>query len=361
MKRKLFYLFVIILIGFILSQAQAVMTYTKDAVIMCYEFIIPSLFPFFVCSGLLMYSGFGTYIARLCEGIMRPLFNVAPSGAAAFVTGIISGFPMGAFCAKELYRCGNLSKAEAERLLAFCNNSGPLFIVGTIGVAIYGKPSYGVMLYVIHIISSILVGIAFRSYGKSHHNSPKTEVMTREMTLTEVFSISLNNASKNIINVCFSIIFFSAISRAVLSLIPMNTVFDAVVSGVCEFSTGVMKISALGYGVCEKLVLTSLVVGFSGICVHLQVMAVTSGAGLSLTPYILGKCLHSITAAVLTAAVLLISPSVSHMFTPNVHVLSASFCVSAAMLTVGCITAVAVGVTVKRRSLARKHFPDLAG
>ena len=68
---------------------------------------------------------------------MRPLFNVAPAGATAFVLGIISGFPLGAICAKDLYKAGNLSKPEAERLLTFCNNSGPLFIIGTVGAAIY--------------------------------------------------------------------------------------------------------------------------------------------------------------------------------------------------------------------------------
>lgn len=361
MKHKIFYLFVILLIGLILSQAQSVMTYTREAANMCFEFIIPSLFPFFVCSGLLIYSGFGTYIARLTEGIMRPMFNVAPSGAAAFVTGIISGFPMGAFCAKELYLCGNLSKAEAERLLAFCNNSGPLFIIGSVGAAIYGKPSYGIALYIIHIVSSILVGIIFRSYGKSHHNSPKTAVNTQKKSLSEVFSVSLTEASKNIITVCFSIIFFSAVSRTVLSFLPMNPVFDAVVSGLCEFSTGVLKISALNYGVCEKLVLTSLVVGFSGLCVHLQVMAVTSGAGLSLTPYILGKCLHSITAAVLTAAVMIIYPSYAHSFAPDKYVLSASFYISSAMIFAACSIAVILGIIVKRKSAARKELSDLAG
>ena len=140
MKRKLLYFGVFIIIGVILLRSESVIRFSKDAMDMCYEIIIPSLFPFFVCSGLLIYSGFGSIIANLAQGIMRPIFNVAPAGAAAFVMGILSGFPSGAICTADLYRCGNLSKSEAERLLAFCNNSGPLFIIGAIGRALYVKP-----------------------------------------------------------------------------------------------------------------------------------------------------------------------------------------------------------------------------
>ncbi len=354
MKRKIFYIAVLFIIGLILFRAESVIRYAKDAMNMCYELIIPSLFPFFVCSGLLIYSGFGSLIAHAAQGIMRPLFNVAPSGAAAFVLGVISGFPSGAVCAADLYRCGNLSKSEAERLLAFCNNSGPLFIIGSVGTAIYAKPIYGALLYLIHIISSIIVGIAFKNYGKSHHNSPPTRVNTNEIPISEVFSSSLNAAAKNIITVCFSIIFFSAVSRALLELMPLSPAFDALVSGICEFSTGVLKISTLDYDIYNKLVLTSLIVGFSGLGVHLQVMSVTAGSGLSLKPYILGKCLHSITAAVITAAVLFIIPSYSRSVSVIKPVMSASFASSAIIIGLSIVLILLVTFVIKRK----KHIPQ---
>ena len=45
--------------------------------------------------------------------------------------------------ASELYANNYISKTEAERLLAFCNNSGPLFILGSVGIAIYSNIKYG--------------------------------------------------------------------------------------------------------------------------------------------------------------------------------------------------------------------------
>lgn len=349
MKKRFFYIGVLLIIALILFRAESVIGYTKQALIMCFEIIIPSLFPFFVCSGLLIYSGFGTAVAGYAKHIMRPLFNVAPSGAVAFVLGIISGFPSGAVCARDLYKCGNLSKAEAERLLSFCNNSGPLFIIGSIGTAIYAKPIYGVVLYLIHIVSSVIVGIVFRSYGKNRHNSPPTRVNTNEISIPQTVSVSLDTASKNILTVCFSIIFFSAVAQTALELLPLTPALDALTSGLCEFSTGVLKVSRLDKSIAEKLILTSLIVGFSGLSVHLQVMSVTADAGLSLKPYILGKCLHSIVATLLTAVIFFIAHTPLTL-TTDAPVLSASCFTSALFVLISVTVIVLLVVYFKRKT-----------
>ena len=91
MKKTLFYIFVIAIIILIILRAEDVILYARDAMRMCYEIIIPTLFPFFICSSLLIYSGFGSVMAKLTSKIMRPLFNVPPSGAAAFVLGKLFG------------------------------------------------------------------------------------------------------------------------------------------------------------------------------------------------------------------------------------------------------------------------------
>lgn len=48
---------------------------------------------------------------------------------------------------------------EAERMLAFTNNSGPLFIIGTVGILLFGNTSIGILLFITHLLSSITVGL----------------------------------------------------------------------------------------------------------------------------------------------------------------------------------------------------------
>lgn len=360
MKKTIFYAAVIAAVVLLIIRADSVIYYAKDSMRICYELIIPTLFPFFVCSGLLVYSGFGSLLARISQRIMRPLFNVAPAGAAAFVLGIISGYPLGAVTASQLYSCGSLSKSEAERLLSFCSNSGPLFIIGSVGVSIYGRLSYGVILYCIHIMSSVLVGIIFRRFGAERHNSPPMELKTADIPLSEAFSSALSNASKNIITVCFSIIFFSSLSRALLELSQLPPLLDAAAAGLCEFSTGTLKISVLDTDIYKKFILTSFITGFSGISVHLQVMAVTSGSGLSLKPYILGKVLHGIIAAAITALVFLLLPVSTPVFSDCAAILSASAAAAPLLLAIGitsaAILSAAVSYTIRRKGLrSKKH------
>ena len=62
---------------------------------------------------------------------MRPIFNVPGESAIALILGTISGYPVGAKVVCNLKKEKIISKIEAERLIAYTNNSGPLFILGT--------------------------------------------------------------------------------------------------------------------------------------------------------------------------------------------------------------------------------------
>ncbi len=103
----------------------------EGAVMLCIRVIIPSLFPFFVCSALLVETGAAKRLGRWLSFAMRPLFNVPGSAGVAFVLGALSGYPVGAKCGVDLYERNLCTKAEAQRIICFCNNSGPLFIIGS--------------------------------------------------------------------------------------------------------------------------------------------------------------------------------------------------------------------------------------
>lgn len=129
---------------------QPSMEAAKSGLALCYNVIIPSLFPFFVLSSLVVELGLAGYLGRLLEGLMRPLFHVSGACASAFALGFIGGYPVGAKTAISLYENGMCTKTEAERLLAFCNNSGPAFILGVVGAGVFASSRVGVLLYLAH-------------------------------------------------------------------------------------------------------------------------------------------------------------------------------------------------------------------
>lgn len=346
MKRNIPYLFVAFIALMILVFPQNAITYAKSGLYLCYDVIIPSLFPFFICSGLLIYSGFTKILAKVSGPFMRPLFNVGGPGASALVLGIVSGYPLGAVTACQLYESGYLSKTETERLLAFCNNSGPLFILGAVGSAIYSSAKIGAVLYVSHILSTLLVGFLFRFYEKDKHTAPIYSLNQSEDSFSQVFSKVLASSINSILTVSGAVIFFGVISGIITTHLPLNDSIKSFITGILEMTGGTKTISHTTLPVTIKLTLSAFIVGFAGICVHIQVAAIVAKYHLSLVPYIAGKILHGLFSAFFTYMYFCLFPPKISVFKNTSAVMSAGFCMSSFYSVINILFFVILGILV---------------
>ena len=112
----------------------------KNGLFLWANSIVPTLFPFFVATELLSHTNFTYYLGKILNKFMKPVFNIRGEGSFALIMGIISGYPTGAKIAAN-FRLNNIcSKEECERLLSFTNNSGPLFILGTVRCTAWYRP-----------------------------------------------------------------------------------------------------------------------------------------------------------------------------------------------------------------------------
>ena len=136
----------------------------KNGLFLWALFVVPSLLPFFIATELLSYTNIVPILGKLLNKFMRPVFNVPGEGSFALIMGIISGYPVGAKIICNLKRQGICNNIECERLLSFTNNSGPLFIIGTVGVSLFSNSSIGFQLFFVHVISCLLVGFLFRCW-----------------------------------------------------------------------------------------------------------------------------------------------------------------------------------------------------
>lgn len=341
MKKLYLFLTIVLIVLLIVHGADAVF-YVKDALTMCCEMIIPSLFPFFVCSGILIYSGFCSGISKIFAPVMKPLFNINENGASAFVLGIISGYPLGAVTACQLYEAGYISKSETERLLAFCNNSGPLFILGSVGIGLYGGIEIGVMLYCAHIIGAVLVGICMRGYSADKHIAPNYRLSVEEKSISEIFGMSLNNAANSMLTICAAVVFFSVASRLFIDIIPFEV--PSFIYGIFEFSSGNKYIAEDGYNLAEKLVLSSVITGFAGLSVHMQVLSKTAAKGLSMKPYITGKIMHGLFSGAAAAVIWKIKNADFKNISFN---LSSGFTMASMYLIISILTVTAILIIYK--------------
>lgn len=355
MKRKLLYALLLLITLILIINPQKSVIYAQNGLMLCNSVIIPSLFPFFVCSGLLIYSGFCEILSKLMQPVMKPLFNINGSGSAAFVLGIISGYPLGALTACQLYEKSYLSKTETERLLAFCNNSGPLFILGAVGASLYHNPKIGVILYLSHILSAFLVGVIFRLYKRNDYNAPPAALKTQNEFSGEIFSVVLLNSIQSILTVCGAVVFFSAISGVFIDNLPLSQNIRSVVLGIFEFATGVDAISRLPASLFEKLILSAGVVGFAGFCVHIQVMGIVTKYQLSMIPYIIGKVMQGILSMLFTFLTLRFYPSAIQVFS-NAADISASFAMNSLFTIISVVSITFISLSVLMFIIFKKRY-----
>ena len=118
--------------------------------------VVPSLLPFFISTELLGYTNIVSFLGKLLNKFMKPIFNVPGEGSFPLIMGIISGYPVGAKIVSNLKNQGKISDIEAERLISFTNNSGPLFIIGTVGIGLFKNKQVGWKHLHIQIVSLYL-------------------------------------------------------------------------------------------------------------------------------------------------------------------------------------------------------------
>lgn len=216
----------------LIARPQQSMQAARQGLALCADTIIPSLFPFFVLSGMVMELGLAKYLGRVLERVMWPLFRVNGAGATAVVLGLVGGYPVGARTAIELYRSGYCSRTQTERLLAFCNNSGPAFILGVVGAGVFGDGRAGLALYLIHVAASVCVGLVFRFYGGAEEQQDRRPPPAAGgVGFSAAFTRSVRSALTGVLNICAFVVTFSAI----LGLLSQTGVMSAATRVLTRF------------------------------------------------------------------------------------------------------------------------------
>ena len=300
----------------VLAPAEAIES-ARYGLSLCAELIIPSLLPFFVASALLIRLGVPQALGKLLSPLARRLWGVSGAGASAFFSGICGGYPLGAQTVAELYVTGQIEKAEAEKLLRFCNNSGPSFLVGVIGAGIFSSRAAGLLLYAVHVFAALLTGLIFRR-GEAPSSAPRS---VRETGIAEALVASVRQAVSAVLSVCGFVVCFCVLSglldtlgfwaraAALLSRLPAVDAQDAraLLIGLLELSSGIGALRGLPPS-GGRLVLSAFLCGWGGLSVQFQTMAVLAETDLDARGHVLGRLISALLSALLALALLRFVP-----------------------------------------------------
>lgn len=282
--------------------------------------VLPTLFPFFIATELLCRTNFVQILGKFLNKFMKPVFNVPGESAIAIIMGIISGYPVGAKVVCNLYDNKICSKSEAERLLSFTNNSGPIFILGSVGVSLLGNVQVGKILLISHILSSLIVGFIFRFWKRNQvdltfrNYKSESKELIRISNLGEILGDAIKKSISTILLIGGFVVLFSVIISILSSLeiltslayflakfgIPYELSLS-ILTGFIELTNGIQVASTTYLAFPLPCLLTcSFLLGFGGFSVLLQVFSIIAKSKLSIKSYFYGKTLQGILSVLLT-------------------------------------------------------------
>ena len=325
--RQWFFLLCALSAALLLLRPAPAMEAVREALRLCSETIVPSLFPCLVFSALLTALLPTAALDRALSPLMRPIFRLSGDCGAVLALGFAGGYPVGVRTTAALYRQGTLRRSEAQRLLAFCNNSGPGFLLGVVGIGVFGSASAGMRLYMVHIAAALLVGFLFRFYGGSdplRTHGAKPAAGPDVPPLAQLFTEAVTGSFLAVLNICAFVLFFmialrllsltgllhllAAALEAALSPFGMTEhLSTAFFAGLLELSTGAacMQGAPLTPGTAA---LAAFLLGWGGLSVHCQSLLFVLETDLSCKPYFVGKFLQGLFSAVLAFALFTVFP-----------------------------------------------------
>ena len=296
----------------LIFAAGAAADSARSAIGVCAQLILPSLFPFFVLSILLNKLGLPAKLGRRLEKIAQKLFGVSGSGMTALLIGLTGGYPLGAGYIADMLENGSIGRGEGERLLAFCNNSGPAFLIGAVGVGVFHSAQIGLFLYAVHAAAAVLAGLLLR---KKQDAFPKNEAAPSDLPFSVAFPQAVRQAVSSVLAVCGFVVCFTVLIalldvRGHFSLLATHLAAAghmelqtarALLTGFWEIGSAVGAMQGLSPSPLN-LCVSAAILGWGGLSVHFQTAAVLCDAELSMKKHLLGRLLSAGLSAALCLA-----------------------------------------------------------
>lgn len=291
----------IYLIVLLLRFPALSLQYAATGLNLWFQKMIPTLLPFMILSGILIRMNLTEGFVRMIHPFLRFLFRTSPNGSYTLIMGFLCGFPMGARIVGELYGSGKLSKWEAERLLAFCNNIGPIYFLSfampVLGIAkvfgpfliMYGIPlAYGILVMRILPPVKKMTTIVNCLPVKTERNARDSEADVRLLPATDgaILSGLLGIAKLGGYMVFFNLlnIFFVPFSHLSSGLLGLYNCLLEITSGIDRCGQAFP---------CTVLILLP----FGGFSCIAQTYSMICHTDLSIRPYLLHKLVQTMLTA----------------------------------------------------------------
>lgn len=313
-------IFVFVIILIIISNPEKFTNGTVSGLKLFFFNVLPGLFPFMLLTKLITEIGLVYQICQKLDKFSYKIFGTPGISIYAFLMSILSGYPLGSKIIADLYLKNQITEQDAKKMSIFCTTSGPIFIIGTVGTIMFKNYKFGIVLYASHILSSLLLGIAYNFFTKRKNtNTNKIVIFQKQLQYeksTNIISKCINETINSLFIVGAYITIFYLIGEVfeILNIFKiLNSIFSksfkifgfnniqssGFIYGVLEVTRGAKILSILPSS--SSLILATGIVSFSGLSIIMQSMAFLKEAKIKAHNFIFSKCVHCIVSMIICA------------------------------------------------------------
>jgi len=309
MMRKILNIIVIVITLFMLYKVvvEKMLVYNSInyALNIWVKNLIPTLFPFFIISDILINFNFTFYIPKILKKMCKFLFNITDNMITILMLSVISGFPSNARNTRTLYDKGLITLDEANHILIFSHFSNPLFILTTVSIFFFNNTDVGIILLISHYLSNLILGILFRNYFSHDDNNDNIKDF-KKIDFGSILIGSIKKSVDTILLICGIIVIFMLLSSIIINTFDFNIYNSMLIKGLLEITIGIEALGKLNISMIYKLVIASCFLAFGGFSVHMQVISQITGTEIKYKFFVIGRLFQMILAGIITYIIYLL-------------------------------------------------------
>ena len=167
---------VITIATFVLINSKTVQISVSKSIEICLSSLVPSLMTFMIVANFVSNSACADVLSAVFGKITCLLFNLPRNCARVVLLSSLGGYPCGAKLIGEMLNKNEIDLPIAQKMLRFCINASPAYVISAIGVGLFGNVKIGVIIFVSHILTAWCIGVIFRGKKPLNYitqNSPR--------------------------------------------------------------------------------------------------------------------------------------------------------------------------------------------
>lgn len=303
MKRTLFPFFLIFFFFVMLCCPRETFDGASDGLLLWFQIVLPTLFPFLIITNLLIHTNAIFYFAGILRPVIGRFFHTSANGTFAVLCGFLCGYPVGAKVTADLVRSGRISRAEGAYLLSFCNNTSPMFLMNYIVLRHLKRGDLLLPALALSFLSPVLCSFLFRFFYLRKqpfgaYAAEETDAPHPKFDFS-ILDTTIMNGFETITKVGGYIILFSVLLRLLGELPFHSAVWTSGILPSLEITNGIAMTASSALPFRQKFIISMALSSFGGVCSIAQTQCMIQGTGLKTAPYIIEKLVTAIVTSLL--------------------------------------------------------------